>query len=366
MEKIALFLPSLRGGGAERVMVTLANELSSRGLVVDLVLVKAEGPYLEELSINVRVVDLGASRVLTCLPGLIGYLRKNRPIAMLSAMNHANLFAVLARIFSGVSTRLVLSEHTTISCSYETRKSLRGRILLLLMKIAYPFSDKVVAVSKGVAVDLSRTIGLSMDRIEVIYNPVVTEDLQRKSQEVISHPWFERHDCPVIMSVGRLTAAKDLPTLIQAFAKLQSRRSVRLMILGIGELRDELADMVNQLGLSDKVAFLGFVGNPFAFMRRASVVVLSSKFEGLPGVLIEAMACGTAVVSTNCPSGPAEILENGKWGRLVPVGDIDALCHAMVATLDDSDRPDVRLRANDFGVERAVSEYLHLFGCNCV
>lgn len=362
--RIALFLPSLRGGGAERVMVTLANGFGARGLAVDLVLAKAEGPYLKDVSEAVRVVDLGASRVLASLPGLIRYLRRERPAAMLSAMNHANVVALLARKLARIPTRLVVSEHNTLSAGCDTLPLGRARMMPWLMRRTYPWATSIVAVSTGVADDLARAIHLSRERISVVFNPVATDMLIRRNNDAACHPWLTPGEPPVILAVGRLTPQKDFTTLIHAFARLRASRSVRLIILGEGEMRAELEALLGKMGLLKDVAMPGFVDNPFDWMHASRMFVLSSAWEGLGMVLIEAMACGTPVVSTDCPSGPAEILENGKWGRLVPPGDADALYVAIKATLDDSNGPDVARRARDFGVDQAVDGYLKAFDAN--
>jgi glycosyltransferase involved in cell wall biosynthesis len=357
-DRIAIYLPSLRGGGAERVMVTLANGFAARGFAVDLVLAKAEGPYLKDVASTVRVVDLDSPRTLLSLPGLVRYLRRERPVSMLSALNHANVVAVAAKQLARVPMRLVVSERNTLSVSNRGSRALRVRLLPWLMRGAYRRADGVVTVSAGVADDLVAALDLPRKHVRVIYNPMVTDTLLAQSKLPLSHSWLAPDQPPLVLAVGRLTPQKDFRTLIHGFARLRQARPVRLVILGDGEQRGELEAIVGELGLSQDVALPGFVDNPFAWMRQASLFVLSSAWEGLPGVLIQAMACGAPVVSTDCPSGPAEILENGRWGRLVPVGDAEALAVAMAATLDEREHPDVAARAMDFGVEQAVDAYL--------
>ncbi|HNS59257.1 MAG TPA: glycosyltransferase [Nitrosomonas europaea] len=359
---IAIYLPSLRGGGAERAMATLANGFADRGLKVDLVLVRAEGPYLSEVSPGVRIVDLQSNRVLTSLPGLVRYLRRERPQAMLSALNHANVIAVVARMLAGVPARLVVSERNNVSLSGSSSKNLRSRVVLHMMRWAYRKTDGVTAVSGGVADDLANAINLPRDRISVIFNPVVTPELIEKSRMPLKHPWLGEGKPPVILGVGRLTPQKDFVTLIRAFAQVRTVRNCRLVILGEGELRAELEQLVASLGVQDNVQLPGFADNPFAWMSRVRLFVLSSRWEGLPNVLIQAMACGAAVVSTDCPSGPDEILEGGKWGRLVPVGDEEALAEAMVTLLEmpENQLSDVRQRAGGFRPELAVDAYLKI------
>lgn len=360
--RLAIFLPSLRGGGAERIMVTLANAFAERGFKTDLVLVKAEGPYLNDVSQKVHVVDLGAVRVATGLPSLAHYLRRNRPGAMLSVLNHANVIALVARRLAGVKTRLVVSERNSLKPSLAHSILIRGRWMGHFMRWTYPWADGVIAVSTGVADDLATTIGLSRDRIDVIYNPVDLTTVRQRAAERFDYPWFAPGEPPVILGVGRLTLQKDFHSLIRAFAQLREYRPARLVILGEGDLRPGLQALIAELGLIEDVAMPGFCENPFVWMRKSAVFVCPSAWEGFGNVLVEAMACGTPVVSTDCPGGPAEILENGKWGRLVPVGDVGVMADAITQTLDETDHPDVVKRASDFDINRAVDGYLRLLG----
>lgn len=364
LRDVAIFLPSLEGGGAERAMVTLANGFASRGQRVDLVLASAQGPYLAEVTADVRVVDLGTRGVVASLPGLVRYLRRERPYAMLSALNHANVIAVVARLLARTNTRLVISERSDVSRPLTQIKSLRARCVVPLMKWSYRRSDAITAVSSGVADDLARTIGLSRNRIEVIYNPVVTASMLVQANAPVDHPWVRVGQPPLVLAAGRLTPQKDFPTLIQAFAKVRMQRECRLVILGEGELRESLQALIHRLGLDESVQMPGFSENPFAWMRRASVFVLSSAWEGLPNVLIQAMACGTRVVSTDCPSGPQEILEGGRWGPLVSVGDVEAMGNAILAQLNCSSKSGAQERSAFFSVDNAVEGYLRLLRGN--
>jgi len=352
---LALYLPSLRGGGAERIMVTLANGFAERGLRVDLVLAKADGPYLADVGPAVRVVDLGRARVSRSLPRLVEYLRHERPSALLSALNHANVVAAIAVALARTDTRLIVSEHNSISQSMTEEGGLKSRLMLRAMSWTYGRAEKVVAVSNGVADDLRRLIGLPDEKVLTIYNPIVTEQMVERSREPVEG--FPKGR--VAIAVGRLTKQKDYPTLLRAFALLDDAYQAKLVILGEGELRSELEGLVQDLGIADRVLMPGFVSNPYAWMRRADLFVMSSAWEGLPTVLVEAMACGTPVVSTDCPSGPAEILEGGKWGGLVPVGDHVALADAMEKNLASSKRSAAH-RAMHFGAAVAIERYSNL------
>lgn len=359
-KKIALFIPSLQGGGAERVILSLAQGFAAQGLAVDLVLAKAGGPYLAQVPPEVRLVDLRASRVLTSLPALLRYLRKERPEVLLSALEHANIVALWAKRLSLVSTRVVVSVHSTLSHT-ALGKTSRDRLAPFLVRLFYPWASAVVAVSEGVGKDLVSLGRLSPQLVRVIYNPVVTPEILSKAAEPVAHSFFASGEWPVILAAGRLTAAKDFQSLVHAFALLRKQRAAKLLILGEGEERPRLETLVLELGLERDVALPGFAENPFAYMSRSAVFVLSSAWEGFGNVLVEAMACGCPVVSTDCPGGPAEILEKGRYGPLVPVGDREGLAKSILAVLALPPAPDIlRLRAMDFAQDKIASQYLEV------
>ncbi|MCP4745289.1 MAG: glycosyltransferase [Desulfobacteraceae bacterium] len=359
---LAIYMPSFRGGGVERVMVNLANAFTNKGVQVDLVICQNEGPYRKLADSAVRIVDLKAKRVFYSMPKLMQYIRSQRPAAILSAMRHVNVIAMLANKMVGLQTRLVLSEHSSALHSKKKVKLQRQQLLPLLMRFTYPKADGLVAVSAGVATELSEITGLEFRNIDVIYNPVVTDELKVMSRLPINHPWFESGHPPVILAVGRLAKQKDYPTLIHAFSRLRRRTTSKLIILGEGEQRGALVSLITKLKLADDIYLPGFVDNPYAWMRQASLFVMSSYTEGFGNVLVEAMACGTPVVSTDCPYGPREILENGRWGQLAPVGDSEALAEAMECSLANKNHPNVESRADMFSVEQAVDRYLSVIG----
>jgi glycosyltransferase involved in cell wall biosynthesis len=359
-QPIAFFLPSLNGGGAERVIINLAQGITERGLEVDLVLAAAEGAFLDQLPPSVRLVDLHAPRVLRSLAPLAGYLRRERPRVLISSMNYANLVALWAAKLAQQGTPVVVTVHTTLSHSRPRQNRLSAALGWHLLRMFYPWASSVVAVSRGAADDLARAAGLPRDLVEVVYNPVITPEAVVAARRPPDHPWFAPGQPPVILGVGRLTQQKDFPTLLRAFAEVRRRRAARLMILGEGEDRDELTSLAAELGVSDDVALPGFQDNAMAYMAGSRLFVLSSAWEGLPTVLIEALAAGARVVSTDCPSGPREILQDGRLGALVPVGDSSALAEAMVVALD---RPAAALPSDaltPFTKEAAVDHYLRL------
>jgi glycosyltransferase involved in cell wall biosynthesis len=355
---IAFFLPSLVGGGAERVVLNLMQGITERGLPVDLVLASVYGAFVGQLPPGVRQVDLRAGRVLRSLSPLAAYLRRERPRVLISSMSHANVVALWAGRLAGGITPVVVTEHNTLTAVEQGL--LERNLWPTAMRIFYPWASHVVAVSRGAADDLARASGLPRHRMHVVYNPVITPAMMALARQAPDHPWFAPGQPPVILGVGRLTRQKDFPTLIRAFADVRRRRAGRLMILGEGEDRPALEALAAELGMAQDVALPGFRHDAMAYMAGSALFVLSSLWEGLPTVLIEALAAGTKVVSTDCPSGPREILQEGRLGTLVPVGDAAALAEAMVDTLD---RPFEQVPVDalaPFTRDSAVDNYLSL------
>lgn len=330
---MAFFLPGLYEGGAERIILNLIKAVAERGYPADLVLARAEGPYMNQIPDSVRLVDLKAARVLTCIPSLVHYLNSEQPVVLLSAL-FTNVVALISRRLSGLPCRIVISEHNTLSSMTQNQADLRWQIYPRLARWLYPWADEIIAVSNSVADDLAKAITIPRGRIQVVVNPVVTPGLRRKSEESLTHPWFEIGGPPVILSVGRLTSQKAFDVLIQAFSCVRKIRPVRLLILGEGEERLRLETLVRQLDLEQDVHFLGFMQNPYPYMARAALFVLSSRWEGLPTVLIEALYLGTPIIATDCPGGSREILKDGEYGQLVPVDCPQALADAIEKLLD--------------------------------
>lgn len=323
----------MRGGGAERVMLTVASDLLAAGARVDLVLVSATGPLMPTIPQGMRVLDLKKSRAMLSVPKLSLYLYRSKPDIMLTALPHVNSLAIVAKYFSLTDTKVILTEHNTLSQAVSHAVTLRGRLLPFFMRHLYPLADHIVAVSQGVKNDIQNMLNLDRKTISVIFNPVVTSQLLRDSERIPNHPWFLDDTVPIILGAGRLTQAKDFATLIRAFSIVRKTRHARLVILGEGGEKESLQALANQLNVNNHLFLPGFVTNPHGFMKNSAVFVLSSLWEGLPTVLIEALACGTPVVSTNCPSGPSEILEGGRLGHLVPMSDEGALADAILHKL---------------------------------
>jgi glycosyltransferase involved in cell wall biosynthesis len=363
-EKLALFLPSLVGGGAERVMVNLANSMAAKGVRVDLVVANAEGAYKNQVAPNVNIVDFKSERSLASFPKLISYLRSEKPKALISALEHTNVLSIWAKRLAFVPTKNILTEHIsssliTYAAGYTPSKL---RATLYAMRFTYPLADRIVTVSQGVADDLVQTIGISKDKLEVIYNPVLNDVMFQKAEQPIDHPWFQEGQPPVLLGVGRLEPQKDFPNLLRAFALLRKKRMARLVILGEGNLRPQLEALVKEFGIEKDVQLPGFNSNPYAFMKRASVFVLSSVLEGLPTVLIEAMALGTPVVSTDCKSGPKEILGSSGYGTLVPTQNPEALAAAIEKTLNSPRQTIDQNKLKRYTSEEATNNYLRTAG----
>lgn len=359
---IALFVRYLQMGGVGQVTVQLANALVSEGNIVDLIVAKGEGPLQRQLSAKVRVIDLQAGRMWQCLNPLRRYLRLHRPDALISAQERTNLIATIGWFTAGRKERLLLVEHTNLECYLEVAPLWYRIGLPLLLRFLYPRASAVAGVSRGVAETVAKYSGIPHDKVQVLYNPVISPEVFEAAREDPGHKWLSSGEYKVVLGVGRLSPEKNYALLLRAFARayeLDSR--LRLLILGDGKLRHELDELAEEKGLREVIDLPGYTRNPYAFMARADLFVNSSNFEGLPTVLIEALACGCPVVSTDCPSGPREILEDGRWGRLVPVGDEETLAEAMLESLaQERDREAYRSRGSFFSVDRAVEAYLRV------
>lgn len=350
---IGFFIPSMRGGGAERIFVNLANGLSKKGFKVGLVLAQKEGPYLKDISNNVNIVDLKSSRIIKSLFPLTKYLKKESPDVLISTLTHVNLISIGAKIISKSSAKLLIRQ----AINYRIPSN---KVRLVLERNLFKRADHVIAVSNGVKDSLVEKLGIPDKKIRVIYNPVFKQEIIDKSKESVNHPFFKENQ-KIILGVGRLSRQKDFTTLIKAFNRIKTD-SIKLIILGEGRDREELEKLLTEMGLEKYVSMPGFVENPYAYMAKADVFVLSSKIEGFANVLVEALSCGTNIVSTDCPSSPDEILEGGKYGRLVPVGDVEKLAEAIIASLANPLDKEILLnRARMFSAERAVEEYIKIF-----
>jgi len=357
--KICILLPNLFGGGAERLHVNLANDWINRGFDVEFVLMRREGDLIPLLGSSISIVDLNVDRIKDAVLPLAAYLRKFQPQVVLAAMWPLTSAAVLAWVLSYRKAKLFLSEHEHLTSSYIERGRAKPSYLKNLIRFSYPFASGVVAVSRGVREDLCELGNLPEHLVRVIHNPAaIGIASHQEAAPVKAQLWgggVEFH----ILTVGRLAPQKDHSTLIKAFALLPKGMNAKLVILGEGPLRAELEALVTQLKLDDRVLLPGFMIDPYPWFRSADLFVLSSLWEGFANVIVEAFECGLPVVSTNCPSGPAEILEDGRFGRLVPVSDPAALSAAIAESLYIShNKAALKHRAQDFSVRKISDEYL--------
>lgn len=361
--RIAIFLSTSGHSGVDRAMKHLIPALAARGYAVDLLKVRGHGPNLAEVPAGVRVVDTGASTTYLALFALVRYLRRERPAVLLADKDKVNRTALLARWLAGArATRLVLSSGTTISVDLQHRGAFERWLQRTSMGRLYRHADLVIVTCADVADDMAAYTGLARSHIRPVASPVVPSALFAARPSPPDHPWFAPGAPPVILGVGELSARKDFETLIRAFARLRAQRSCRLVIVGCGKRLDALRALAQELGVAADVDFPGFRGDVYAFMAHAAVFAMTSRWEGLGFVLIEALACGTPCVATNCPSGPREILQDGYYGPLVAVGDDAALAAALAQLLERPPaREQLQRAARPYEIEAATDAYLQAF-----
>jgi len=365
MRPISVLIPRLANpewgiGGGGRAAIRLANGISSGGLLTDLIVFGSENAFRSEISPKVHLIELNASDWLSAFFKLQRYVLQVRPLAIIAQDNRAAVLAIAIRELNDIPMCIIITVHSTLSRRWSEVSLLKKFFVRNFLRGFYLKADAVVGVSKAAAEDIVSLMRLPKDHVKVVYNPVVSEELFMKAKEEPRLPWFAPDDPPVILSVGRLRKAKDFATLIKAFALVRRKREVRLVIIGEGELRDELEKLVRELGIEHDVMMPGMVKNPYPYMARAAVFVLSSVYEGLPTVLIEALALGTPIVSTDCPSGPAEILENGKWGYLVRPGDPEMIAEAILQVLNRPRNSPPSEAWARFTIKSSVEKYLRI------
>jgi glycosyltransferase involved in cell wall biosynthesis len=346
-KKLYIFRPTMGQGGADRVTLTLLQMLDRREFELALVLLRREGEYVEDIPADVEVISLQASSMWTAWPAATRLLRQRRPDIVFSTSSGTNMLVALAHLLAQQDSRLILSERNIV---YHGGLTIKRRAAVLLKRLLYGRADLITAISACLKDDVVEKLGLSPEQIYVVYNPVLEDRIEQLAKEPLSHPWFQE-ETPVILGVGRLVAQKDFATLIHAFHQVRAKRPVKLLILGEGEKRAELEKLVNALGLQNDVALPGFDKNPFKYMARCTIFIQTPTHEGLGNVLIQAMACGSPVISTDCPCGPSEIITaNGRDGFLVPIRDVPALAEKITYLLD---HPDLRQTISVCGKQSA-------------
>ncbi|NHN62508.1 glycosyltransferase [Haloarcula sp. JP-Z28] len=359
---LAFFIPDLSVGGAEQVAITIANGLATRGYDIDLLLSRASGELRSELSEQVSIVELPPSTtpvvgVAAHLPFLATYLNKRKPAALFPHLEHPSIVSLAINRFLNTDTAVIPTQHSAFG--HEVEATPKDQIVRRIVPRLYPASDQIVSVSEGVADSLTDRTPVERSDISVLYNPVDVEQIRERASQPVEHEWVEGNDRDVVLFVGRHARQKNLDGWVRAFEKIVNKNpDARAIIAGKGPCREQVQATVERLGLSDTVSLPGFVDNPYRYMRKSDVFLLSSRYEGLPTVLIECLAVGCPVVSTDCPSGPREILSDGEHGTLVPMDDIDGLANAVCDTLadpPDSDR--LRSRADDFSPKPVFDAY---------
>jgi len=361
-KSILIVIPHLDCGGAEKVAVNLANEFSDRGYEVEIMMMNAFGSLIMDLRQSITIKDLKASRIINSVYPIYRYLKVKKPDIIIANMWPLTIAVLVAAILSGYKNKLIFVEHTNWSTSPLLNSTLTNIVFRLTVRILYPIVDTVVTVSNGASEDLIAITGIKKDNLLTIYNPVVDPDKNNKNISPEKSIDWLYGDEKKILAVGNLKDEKDYKTLLNAFKILKSFIPAKLLIIGEGPERDMIEKLVQKLYLNEYVSLPGIINNPYPYYEKADLLVLSSKNEGFAIVLIEAMSTGTPVVSTDCRSGPSEILLNGKYGPLVQVGDYTALSKAMVDILNNPpDSSVLKNRANDFTISKSVLEYEKIF-----
>jgi len=361
--RIACFFSTSGHSGVDRLAGNLIPALARRGYRVDLLKVRRHGPELREVPGGVEVVDLGSRHTLACLPAVVRYLRRQRPLVLLSDKDRVNRLALLARWLARAPTRSIVRTGTTVSVNLASRGPVARWVERRSIGWLYRVADQVIVPSRGAADDMATYTGLDRKRIRAVPSPIVPASLFTADLPRPDHPWLGVADRPLILGVGELSSRKDFATLLRAFARVRAERPCRLMILGRGTHRERLLALAQTLGVADDFALPGFVPEPYAYMAHADLFAFSSRWEGLPFAPVEALTVGTPVVSTDCPSGPREILQEGLIGRLVPIGDDRALAEAILATLREPP-PKTLLQdaARRYEIEAGTDAYLDAMG----
>ena len=342
-------------------MLRLAAGMAAEGISVELLLIQQKGEYLDDVPNTIPVHCLDSKSVTSALLPLARYICKRKPSSILAALTHVNVVAILSARLARFKGPVIVSERNHVSSKARDAKGLRDRLSYKLVRYVYPLATKVVAVSKGVAADLKAFSKLSDALVTYIYNPVFDQNLARLTRERPSHAWLRDHIVPVVVAFGRLHPQKDFPMLIRAFDIARSRVSARLIIFGEGQERASLQALIDQSTYPGDIDLAGFTGRPLAEMAAADLLALSSRWEGFPNVLVEGLASGLRIVATNCPSGPEEILDGGRYGCLVPVGDAEAMANGIVqSVLTPPDREAFQKRAAVVSVQTAVALYAKL------
>ncbi|MDB5988575.1 MAG: hypothetical protein JWR16_3628 [Nevskia sp.] len=354
-------------GGVRQWTLTMANALVERGHAVDMLVEAPQSRFVDEPLLDARVRRVILGNGIAAWLRLRQYVQQHPGVRLVAALDYYNLRAAKLKRRFGDRVHVMLTQRENLSADMAWRKPLKYWWNTLGVRRYFNRADAVVTVSKGLATDLRDNWGVAESKLHTIYNPAFRPGVLELAKQPVDHPWFTDKRSPIVLAAGRLHYVKGFDDLLRAFALLRQRIDVRLVILGEGKEREPLTALVESLGLADSVALPGRVANAAAWMARADVFALSSRREGLPAVLIEALAVGLPIVATRCPSGPDEILEaddrEARWGSLVDVGDAPQMAAALHAALSSArpDRAVLRARAEAFSLDRALQQYLALW-----
>jgi glycosyltransferase involved in cell wall biosynthesis len=362
LAELVILIPSLCGGGLEKSILRLAVELNKQSVELDFVVINAiDSAYSVPDELN--YIDLNASRIIYSLYPLIKFLKKTKPRVLFSANTPLNIIVIIAKIITGYPKLLVIGERNHLSSSVKHSSQIRDKLLPYFVRFLYPIADFVLAVSKSVANDVIAVGNLNKSKVKVVHNLFNIDEIIAQASLPTGIDWIDAPEVPILISVGRMVPQKAYDTLLKAFSVVKSKKKCRLIILGDGEKRIELQELAEELQVANDVYMPGFVQNPYSYLSKAKLLVHSSNWEGLPAVLIEALACGLPIVSTNSPGGASEILENGIYGTLVPTQNPDALAEAILIQLEKKAEPGRLIeRARFFSSDRVLQKYLDVFG----
>lgn len=380
-KKIALLMPSFRAGGGEKAMIQIAGGLVESGCAVDLIVMRNDGELRSIVSDRVNIINFNTRRMIFSLPLLVLYLVKTRPLSIMALDEYSHLIAICASYLTLHKTKVVLRIGNMYTELFERYRHWKDKLLPFFIRLTYRFADHVVAVSRGVADDITKIAGLDHKKITVIYNPKPQSEIVQKMSEPATHPWLEQKTLPVAIAVGRLREQKNLGLLIRAFSKIQKRFPSRLIIIGAGRDEGKLRRLISDLNAEDYISLPGFMENPYSFMARSDLFVFPSLWEGMPNAVIEALMCGLPIIASDCDSGPREILapktpynkriksgyELGEFGVLVAVNDEDSFVEAVVKMFNDKKMQDTyrertMVRASDFDIDKHFGPYEEVLG----
>lgn len=367
---ISFLLPTLLIGGAEKTLVDLSNGLSASNWHIQLLVMTNKGPLVDDVSSDVEIINLDCSSYRKAALALVKYYNEYKPTTILTSLYATGLVAIVSQTIASHKPKIIIGGHNSLLAKSTRPDNWKDKFFLLpLCKILFPRAEGVIAVSRGVALEIQTLIKLPPERIHIIYNPVVTQKLLRKKKETVSHPWLvapSQRDFKTLISVGRLVEQKGFDILLEALFRAKESINCRLIIVGGGPLQEDLIYKANILKIKEFVDFVGWQENPYKYIARADLFVLSSRWEGLANVIIEALACGCPVVSTNCKYGPEEILEGGKYGTLAKVNNPCDIASKILEVFTEpnyylSGRKKRMAHAFNFTVEAAVEQYKNYF-----